>query len=44
MEEQAAHSYHFKSYTELFQTQPKKTSFYTRIIIRHLILNLLINF
>ena len=26
-----AHSYHFKSYTELFQTKPENPSFYTRI-------------
>ena len=28
---QAAHSYHFRSHTELFQTKPKNPSFYTRI-------------
>ena len=31
--EQATPSYHFKSYTELFQTKPENPSFYTRIII-----------
>ena len=29
--EQAAPSYHFKSYTELFQTKLENISFYTRI-------------
>ena len=45
--EHAAHSYHFKSYTELFQTKPENSSFYTRIWLLntpHLILKLLINF
>ena len=39
---QVAHSYHFKSYTELFQTKPENPSFYTRIWLLnmpHLILN-----
>ena len=45
--EQATPSYHFKSYTELFQTKPENPSFYTRIWLLNipsLIFKLLISF
>ena len=45
--EQATHSYHLKSYTELFQIKPENPSFCTRIWllnVPYLILKFLINF
>ena len=32
--EQSAHSYLFKSYTELFQTKPENPYFYTRMFFK----------